>query len=134
LTIILEDQPKVPWLTLHQTLQSYKATHVDDIAIAATRPAEYTMYSMIEQEFLVWNKEESPSNYLGNDLKMRGEEWLHVSNKTYIKEEVLRKYHEEHQTFPKKNTPMSQNAHPELDLTDLLDEPRIRHSKKIIGI
>jgi hypothetical protein len=46
----------------------------------------------------------------------------------------LRKYQEEHRTLPKKNTPMSQNAHPELDLTDLLDEPRIRHYKKIIGI
>jgi hypothetical protein len=81
LTIILEDQPKVPWLTLHQTLQSYKATHVDDIAIVATRPAEY-MY-MIKQEFLVWNKEDSPSNYLGNDLKMKGE-WLQVANNKNI--------------------------------------------------
>jgi hypothetical protein len=59
------------------------ATHVDDIAIAATRPAKY-MY-MIEQEFLVRNKEDSLSYYLGNDFKMKGDR-LHISNKTYIKE------------------------------------------------
>jgi hypothetical protein len=86
---------------------NYIATHVDDIATAATRPAKY-MY-MIEQEFLVRNKEHSPSYYLGNDLKMKGD-WLHISNKTCIKE-VLRKYQEEHRTLPKKNTPMSPNAH-----------------------
>jgi hypothetical protein len=61
---------------------------VDDIAIAATRPAEYM--NMIEQEFLVRNKEDSPSYYLGNDLKIKGDN-IHISNKTYIKE-VLRKY------------------------------------------
>jgi hypothetical protein len=108
----------------------YIATHVDDIAIAATRPAKY-MY-MIEQEFLVRNKEDSPSYYLGNDLKMKGD-WLHISNKTYIKE-IFRKYQEEHWTLPKKNTPMSPNEHPELDTFDLLDEPGIRHYQKIIGI
>jgi hypothetical protein len=69
----------------------YIATHVDNIAIAATRPAEYM--NMIEQEFLVQNKEESPSYYLGNDLKMKGD-CIHISNKTYIKE-VLRKYYQE---------------------------------------
>jgi hypothetical protein len=94
------------------------ATHVDDIAIAATRPAEYM--NMIEQEFLVRNKEDSPSYYLGNDLKMKGD-CIHISNKTYIKE-VLRKYQEENRTLPKKNTPMSPNAHPELDTSELLDE------------
>jgi Reverse transcriptase (RNA-dependent DNA polymerase) len=108
----------------------YIATHVDDIAIAATRPAEY-MY-MIKQEFLVRNKEDSPSYYLGNDLKMKGDR-LHISNKTYIKE-ILRKNQEEHRTLPKKNTPMSPNAHPELDTSDLLDEAGIRHYQKIIGI
>jgi hypothetical protein len=63
---------------------------------------------------------------------MKGDR-LHISNKTYIKY-VLRKYQEEHQTLPKKNTPMSPNAHPELDTSDLLDEPGIRHYQKIIGI
>ena len=76
--------------------------------------------NMIEQEFLVRNKEDSPSYYLGNDLKMKGNR-LHVSNKTYIKE-VLRKYQEEYRTLPKKNIPMSPNVHPELDSSDLLND------------
>ena len=108
----------------------YIATHVDDIAIAAMRPAEYM--NMIEQEFLVRNKEDSPSYYLGNDLKMK-ENRLHVSNKTYIKE-VLRKYQEEHRTLPKKNVPMSPNAHPELDQSELLNDTEIRQYQKIVGI
>jgi len=110
----------------------YIATHVDDIAIAAMRPAEYM--NMIEQEFLVRNKEDSPSYYLGNDLQIKQRSnLLHVSNKTYIKE-VLRKYQEEHRTLPKKNIPMSPNAHPELDTSDLLDDDGTRQYQKIIGI
>ena len=108
----------------------YIATHVDDIAIAAMRPAEYT--SRIEQEFLVKNKEDTPSYYLGNDLKMK-ENRLHVSNKTYIKE-VLRKYQDEFRTLPKKNIPMSPDAHPELDTSELLNEEEIRQYQKIVGI
>jgi hypothetical protein len=108
----------------------YIATHVDDIAIAAMRPAEYM--NLIEQEFLVRNKEDSPSYYLGNDLKMKNNR-LHVSNKTYIKE-VLRKYQEDHRTLQKKNVPMSSNAHPELDSSEPLDEDGIRQYQKIIGI
>ena len=108
----------------------YIATHVDDIAIAAKRPAEYM--NLIEQEFLVRNKEDSPSYYLGNDLKMRDNK-LHISNKTYIKE-VLRKYQEEFRDIKKKNVPMSPNAHPEMDTSELLDEAGIRQYQKIVGI
>jgi hypothetical protein len=111
----------------------YLAMHVDDIAIAATRPMAYM--DMIEQEFLVRNKEDSPSNYLGNDLKTKpGSNLLHISNKTYIKE-VIWKYQEEHRTLPKKNIPtMLPNAHPELDTTELLDEEGNRQYQKIIGM
>jgi hypothetical protein len=70
------------------------ATHVNDIAIAALRPAEYI--NMIEQEFLVCNKEDSPPYYLGNDLKLHQDgHLLHVSNKTYFTK-ALRKYQLEH--------------------------------------
>jgi hypothetical protein len=110
----------------------YIATHINDIAIAALHLAEYM--SMIEQELLVRIKEDSPSYYLGNDLKLKpGSHLLHVSNKTYIKE-VLRKYQEEHRTLPKKNIPMSTNAHPELDTSEPLDEKGTRQYQKIIGI
>jgi len=108
----------------------YIATHVDDIAIAAKRPAEYM--NQIEQEFLVRNKEDSPSYYLGNDLKMHGTK-LHVSNKTYVKE-TIRKYQEEYRCLSKKNIPMSPQAHPELDASDLLDDKDIRQYQRIVGV
>ena len=108
----------------------YIATHVDDIAIAAKRPAQYM--DQIEQEFLIRNKEDSPSYYLGNDLKMHGSR-LHVSNKTYTRE-VLRKYQEEFRTLPKKNIPMSPDAHPELDTSEILNDNGIRQYQRIIGI
>jgi hypothetical protein len=110
----------------------YIATHVDDIVIASKRPAQYM--DMIEHEFLVQNKEDSPSYYPGNDLKLKqGSNLLHISNKTTIKE-VLRKYQEEHRTLPKKNIPMSPNAHPEMDTIEPLDDNGPRQYKKIIGI
>ena len=108
----------------------YIATHVDDIAIAAKRPAEYM--SQIEHDFLVRNKEDSPSYYLGNDLKLIGNN-LHVSNKTYTNE-ALRKYQEAFRTLPKKNIPMSPDAHPEMDTSDLLDEHGIKQYQRIVGI
>jgi hypothetical protein len=108
----------------------YIVTHVDDIAIAAKRTAEYM--NQIEQEFQVRNKEDSPSYYLGNDLKLH-RNMIHVSNKIYVKE-TLQKYQNEHRTLPKKNIPMSPDAHPELDKSDLLDEVEIRQYQKIIGI
>jgi hypothetical protein len=59
----------------------YFATHVDDIAIAAKRPAGYM--DIIKQEFLVQNKEDSPSYYLGNNLKTKpGSNLIYISNKT----------------------------------------------------
>ena len=67
---------------------NYIATHVDDIIIAAKRPIEYM--AKIEQEFVVHNKEDSPSYYLGNGMK-QWDGYLHVSNKKYIAE-MLRKY------------------------------------------
>ena len=88
---------------------NYIATHVDDIIIAAKRPIEYM--AKIEQEFVVCNKEDSPSYYLGNDIKRR-DRYLHVSNKKYIVE-ALRKYQEKHGCLKKESIPMAVEAHPE---------------------
>ena len=68
---------------------------------------------MIEQEFMVRNKEDSPSYYLENDIKRKGK-YLHVSNKKYITE-VLQKYQEKHGCLRKENIPMAVDAHPECD-------------------
>jgi hypothetical protein len=56
-----------------------------------------------------------------------------VSNKTYINQ-VIDKYQKDHRALPKKNIPMSPNAHPELDTSEPLDEEGTRQYQKIIGI
>jgi len=108
----------------------YIATHVDDIIIAAKRPIEYM--TMIEQEFVVRNKEDSPSYYLGNNIKRKGK-YLHVSNKKYITE-ILRKYQEKHGCLRKENIPMAVDAHPECDKSSFLKEDGIAQFQHIIGI
>jgi hypothetical protein len=70
---------------------NYVATHADDIIIAARRPSEYM--AKIEQEFLVRNKEDSPTYYLGSNIKKIGN-YLHISSTKYVKgnvEDVSRK-------------------------------------------
>ena len=75
----------------NHTGYDYIATHVDDIVITVLRPARYM--DLIEQEFMVRNKEDSPSYYLENNLMFQGNR-LQISNKMYVKE-TLRKYQEE---------------------------------------
>ena len=106
------------------------ATHVDDIAIAAKRPAKYM--DQIEQEFLARDKEDSPSCYLGNDMKVCNEKHLHVSSGTHIKE-MLRRYQDKCQPVAEQNVPMSPNAHPELDTSELLGEEDVKEHQHIIG-
>jgi len=108
----------------------YIATHVDDIAIAAKRPSEYM--SLIEQEFTVRNKTESPSYYLGNDLKDKKGK-LHISNEKYIKE-MLRKHQDKHGSLKKQNIPMPTKTHPELDDSPLLNDDKTREYQQIVGV
>ena len=45
----------------------YVATHVDDIIIVSKNPTQYMI--KLEQEFNIRNIEDSPSYYLGNNIK-----------------------------------------------------------------
>ena len=108
----------------------YIATHVDDIIIASKKPSEYM--ARIEQEFLVRNIEDSPSYYLGNDIR-RIENKVHVSSKKYVTE-ILRRFQEKYGTLKKENIPMSPKIHPELDSSDLLDDAGIAQYQHIIGV
>lgn len=108
----------------------YIATHVDDIICAAKDPSKYM--AQIEQEFKIRDLSDSPSYYLGNDLKKLGDKF-HVSCGKYVKE-VLRRYQDKHGTLKKENIPMSLKEHPELDASPLLDEEGIRNYQHIIGV
>jgi hypothetical protein len=108
----------------------YIATHVDDIIIAAKRPAEEYM-AQIEQEFLVRNKEDSPTYYLGSNIK-KVNNYLHISSTKYIKE-TLRKYQEKYGGVNKENTPLAKMKNPELDDSTVLIGDKISHYQHIIG-
>jgi hypothetical protein len=107
----------------------YMATHVDDIIITAKRPAEYM--AQIKQEFLVRNKEDSPTYYLGRNIKKVGN-YLHISSTKYIKE-TLKKYQEKYGGVSKENIPLATRANPELDDSNFLVGEDISHYQHIIG-
>ena len=89
----------------------------------------------IEQHFLVCDMSDSPLYYLGNDFKqvnVHGEQLLHVSNGKYT-EEVLQQFQNKHGQVKKHDTPMSSEAHPELDNTPLLDIKGQQQYQHIIG-
>jgi hypothetical protein len=103
--------------------------HVDNIIIAAKRLAEYM--ARIEQEFLVRNKEDSPTYYLGSNIK-KVDNYLHIAGMKHIKE-MLRKYQEKYGGVKKENTPLAKTENPELDDSTFLIGDKISHYQHIIG-
>ena len=95
----------------------YVATHVDDIIIVSKNPTQYMI--KLEQEFNIRNIEDSPSYYLGNNIKRILDKYFHTSPAQYI-QEALRKYEEEHGLVKKHSTPMG-SIRPEDDKSPLLD-------------
>ena len=62
--------------------------------------------SQIEQEFLIHKKADSPSYYLGNDIKrVDKNKYLHISSKNYVTE-VLRLFQQKYGAIKKKSIPM----------------------------
>jgi hypothetical protein len=120
------------WLKKSTTYNGYDyiATHVDDIIIAAGDPGSYM--DDIEQEFALQNKSDSPSYYLGNDIKKVGK-YLHILSKKYVSE-ALRSYQLKHGDIRKENIPMSPKEHPELDDSPLLNADGIKEYQHIIGV
>ena len=118
------------WYKLSEdgTTYEYIATYVDDVIIAAKNPQNYM--SQIKQELKVRNVEDEPSYYLGNNVKKVLDKYIHISSKTYINE-VIRKYELEHKTLHKETTPMAAKIHPELDISNLLDEKGIQYYQKL---
>ena len=62
----------------------YVATHVDDIIIVSKNPSQYMI--KLEQEFNVRNIEDSPSYYLGNNIKKILGKYFHSSPAQYVQE------------------------------------------------
>jgi len=107
------------------------ATHVDDIIIAAKRPAKYMV--QIEQEFNVRNQEDSPTYYLGNSYKRDPTGRLHISSSKYLKE-VLRQFKKKFGEVRKMTIPLRVQEHPELDDTPFCSEAEHKQYQHIIGV
>ena len=86
----------------------------------------------IEHEFQIRDVTDSPTYYLGNDIK-RVNSRLHVSSAKYV-QEMLRKYQDDHGVLKKYPTPMQTGTHPEEDDSSLLELPQIREYQHIIGV
>ena len=108
----------------------YIATHVDDLMVAAKRPMDYL--HLIEQEFVLRNKEESPNYYLGANIKKILDKYIHISSHKYI-EEMLIQYEKKYGTVSKAHTPMSQEKHPELDDSAFLNDEGTRQYQNLLG-
>ncbi|MGH3054901.1 MAG: reverse transcriptase domain-containing protein, partial [Gaiellaceae bacterium] len=116
--------------SVHHNGYDYIGTHIDDLIIAAKHPHQYM--TMIEQEFIVRNIQDSPSSYLGLDFTIRNNT-VQISTKTYTTE-VLKRYEAKYGTLKKENIPMSPNVRPELDASALLHTDGITHYQHVIGI
>lgn len=66
----------------------YISTHVDGFLIAAKQPGKYI--KKIEKDFILRTVEDSPSFYLGNEIKRTDKGYLHLSCGTYIYEMLAR--------------------------------------------
>ena len=86
----------------HYDGYDYIGVHDDDIMIAAKRRGEYM--DMIEKQFNIRNKTDSPDYYLGNDQTIRKGK-PHISCKKYILE-ALRSYQAKHGCLKKELIPM----------------------------
>jgi hypothetical protein len=86
----------------------------------------------IEQEFSIRNKADSPSYYLGNNIKKDGK-YLHVSSKKYV-QGILRRFQLKYGDIRKENVPMSPKLHPELDDSDSLGPDAHKQYQHIIGV
>src|SRR5687767_13280947 len=85
----------------------------------------------IKQEFMVRNKENLPSYYLGNKIKTKGK-FLHILSWKYIIK-FLRKYQDKFGCIKKECIPMSAASHPKLDQTDFLNTEGHAQYQHIVG-
>ena len=120
------------WVKESEQGYDYIATHVDDLIVVAKQPQEYI--ALIEQEFALRNIESEPAYYLGTSLKRIEDGRIVMNSENYIKESI-RKYETKHNiTLKKEALPMKANAHPELDVSPLLDTGKHKEFQHIIGL
>ena len=120
------------WIKRSKTGYDMIATHVDDLIIVSKTPQE--CISLIEQEYALRNVEPDPSYYLGSRLKRLENGRIQMNMEEYSKE-AIRKYESKHNlSLKKENIPISPDAKPEIDETDLLALDEHREFQHVIGL
>ena len=109
----------------------YISTHVDDFLIAAKKPGKYIR--QIEKNFILRTVEDSPSYYLGKEIKRTDKGMLHLSCGKCVSE-ILQRYQADHGDLKKENIPISPDIHPENDDSPMLDDKGIKAYQHIIGV
>ncbi len=112
------------------THYEYVCTHSDDFMIAS-RDAQSIMDG-IKETYNV-KSEGPPDYYLGNDFKRDKKGRWCFGCKRYIKEAIIR-IEAMLGKIPKSTVPMAASDHPEMDVTEVLDDDKHRQFQMLIGI
>ena len=110
---------------------NYVCTHVDDFCIFSKNPQP--IMDQIKSIFTI-KGEGPPEYYLGNDYKRDSKGRWNIGCKTYIKEGVARIEKLFEIVLPKRDIPMSQGDHPELDTSVLLGDSDHTKYQMLIGM
>ena len=113
-------------------LYEYVCTHVDDFMIVSKNPD--IIMKEIESIYLVKDSSKGPPDYyLGNDYKQDKKGRWCIGCQRYLTEAVER-IENIFGTLPKKNSPMVDGDHPELDTTSPLNDDNHRKYQMLIGM
>ena len=121
------------WMRRHKDHYEYIAAYVDDLAIVSTRPKEITDQLTTKYKFKL--KGTGRIGYhLGMDFYREPDGTLCISPKKYIEKLIdnfVRVFG--HQPSTKVTSPLEKGDHPELDISDLLDQDGIVLYQSLIG-
>jgi hypothetical protein len=121
------------WMRPNGEEYEYVAVYVDDLAIAMKDPQAFV--NALTKRYNFKLKGTGPIQFhLGMDFYRDKDGTLCIASKKYI-EKLLANYEQLFGKGPKQNvmSPIDQNDHPELDISDLLDEEGITQYQSLIG-
>ena len=122
------------WIRLESETKTYEyiCTHVDDFMIVSKNPDR--VMKEIESVYLVKDSSKGPPDYyLGNDYKRDKKGRWCIGCKKYLME-AIRRIEEIFGQLPKKDSPMVDGDHPELDTTSPLSDDDHRKYQMLIGM
>jgi hypothetical protein len=121
------------WLRRNGNIYEYIAVYVDDLAMALVDPQ--TFVTVLEDKYKFKLKGTGPISYhLGMDFFREDDGTLCIAPRKYI-EKMVGNYERIFGESPRQNftSPIEKGDHPELDISDLLDQQGIATYHSLIG-